>query len=186
MFHVVVLLNDFWVYYYFKNDDTSLSLLQDHAPVSASLLMASQSEIWIIINNNYRYLCILIRLWWIFSPCNVQIYIKFSLFVEWLTFESTYEFLYLIFAAIPDTESQGECYEELESSYSGSAVSSNVSRTYSNSLPATNRQRFSFFFGNTLIDPKNKELRKTCSDATDFNHGRCKICQHFLLIERIF
>lgn len=76
-------------------------------------------------------------------------------------------------AASRDTESPGECYEELESSWSGSAASSNVSRGYSNTLPVTSRhQRFSFFFGNGLCDPKNKDSSKTCSDPAEFLNGK--------------
>lgn len=79
------------------------------------------------------------------------------------------------FSALNDFDSLGECYEELESSWSGSAASSNgVSRNgYSNTLPSNGKhQRFSFFFGNSLGESKSKEINKSCVDTTDFLNGK--------------
>ena len=79
------------------------------------------------------------------------------------------------FSASNDFDSLGECYEELESSWSGSAASSNgPSRTgYSSTLPGNGKQqRFSFFFGNGLGESKNKEMNKSCVDTTDFPNGK--------------
>lgn len=73
-----------------------------------------------------------------------------------------------------DVESANECYEELESSWSSSAASSNASRTYSNTLPATSRlQRLTFIFGNNVVcDPKNRDFLKTNSDPADYPNGK--------------
>lgn len=79
--------------------------------------------------------------------------------VEFFNFNS------LPYTAVSEMESNGECYEELESSWSGSGASSNISRSYSNTLPSASRhQRFSFLFVNGLNDPKK-------ADSNEFTNG---------------
>ncbi|XP_065214019.1 uncharacterized protein LOC135841129 isoform X2 [Planococcus citri] len=75
--------------------------------------------------------------------------------------------------SVADIESHaGECYEELESSWSGSGGSSNISRSYSSTLPASSRhQKFSLFFGNGFGE-KGKDYKN--GNDSDFNNDVSK------------